>query len=368
MLRSSSVDPGPARNPGSTRTGWPSPRGHPATRRIASRAETYSMPVRHSSVRSRCPGSAALAASGSSADGSATGSGVEAIQGLLVLLSDNAALDLERRCQLATIDGEVVVEHRPLLDRLPPIQAGVQLLDVLVDHVVHLVGFREVLIRLAAQPVVFGPPADRILVQSDQRRSEVLALAEHHELTGVRAQRREFRLDGRRCDVLAVGQLEQFFDPASDREEAVVVELALIPGGQPAVLQRLGRRVVQVVIAGHHTVTAELHLAGVADADLGALERQADGAELVVVRPVDEARAGRFGQPVTLQDQNAWRFEPFGDVAVQRCGTRDEEPYPPPEHVADLGEHQPVEQPLLRYQMGPDEFAFAATVGDLFYH
>src|ERR1700721_1781415 len=175
-----------------------SARARPPMRRTASRAETYSRPVRHSSVRSRCPGSAALAASGSSADGSATGSGVEAIQGLLVLFSDNAALDLERRCQLATVDGEVVVEHRPLLDRLPPIQAGVQLFDVLVDHVVHLIGFREVLIRLVAQPVVFGPPADRVLIQSDQSGCEVLALAEHHELTGVRAQRREFRLDRRR--------------------------------------------------------------------------------------------------------------------------------------------------------------------------
>src|SRR3984957_18684484 len=148
MLRSSSVDPGPARNPGNTRTGWPSPCGQPAMRRIASRAETYSRPVRDSSVRSRCPGSAAFAASGSSADCSATGSGVEAIQGLLVLLKDNPTLHLERRCQLATVDGEVVVEHRPLLDRLPPIQAGVELLDVFVDHVVHGVGFREVLIRL----------------------------------------------------------------------------------------------------------------------------------------------------------------------------------------------------------------------------
>jgi len=91
-----------------------------------------------------------------------------------------------------------VVEYRPLLDRLPPIQAGVQLLDVFVDHVVHLVGFREVLIRLAVQPVVLSPPADRVLVQSDQRGGEVLALAEHHELAGVRAERREFGLDRRR--------------------------------------------------------------------------------------------------------------------------------------------------------------------------
>src|SRR5580658_3610398 len=136
MFRSRSVESGPARKPGSTSTGWPSPRREPAMRRIATRADKYSTPVRHSSVRSRCPGGAALAASGSRSDCSARGSGVEAIQCLLVLLGNHTALHLERRRQLATVDREVVVEHSPLLDRLPPVQAGVELLDVLFDHVV----------------------------------------------------------------------------------------------------------------------------------------------------------------------------------------------------------------------------------------
>src|SRR4051794_38697384 len=49
--------------------------------------------------------------------------GVERVDDVGVVLLDDGALDLHRRCELAGLHREVVVEDLPLLDRLPPVQA-----------------------------------------------------------------------------------------------------------------------------------------------------------------------------------------------------------------------------------------------------
>src|SRR3954471_4182493 len=52
-------------------------------------------------------------------------SGVEAVDGVGVVVLDDVALDLHRGGELTGLDGEVVVEELPLLDRPPPVGAGV---------------------------------------------------------------------------------------------------------------------------------------------------------------------------------------------------------------------------------------------------
>src|SRR6476646_10572553 len=109
--------------------------------------------------------------------------------------------------------------------------------------------------------------------------------------------------------------------------EPVGIDGAHIPGAQPAVVgERVRRFVGQLVIAVHHSAAADLNFPSVAvDAYRGTVEGQADGAQLVVIGPVD-ARPGRgLGQAVALQDQQARGMKPLADVAVQRCRAGDEE-------------------------------------------
>ena len=132
------------------------------------------------------------------------------------------------------------------------------------------------------------------------------------------------------------------------REEAVGVELALVAGVQPAVVgQRLGGLLGQVVVAVHHARALDQDLVVLADLDLAARERRADGAELVVVGVVDEGAGGGLGQAVALEDQDAGGVEPLGDVVVERGRAGDEEADPAAEAVADLAEDQLVEEPVL---------------------
>jgi len=56
------------------------------------------------------------------------------------------------------------------------------------------------------------------------------------------------------------------------------------------------------VVARHDVGAANLDFPVGADAYLGPFEWETDGAELVVIRAVDEPRSRGFGEPVTLQD------------------------------------------------------------------
>ena len=190
----------------------------------------------------------------------------------------------------------------------------------------------------ALHAVLRRPALDRVGVERDERGDEVAVGAVDDELAGVGAQALERRLDDRRRDVLAAARLEQVLLAVGDPQEAPVVDLADVPGVQPALgVERLGGRVGVVVVALHDSGTTQQHLAVLGDADLGARQRPADRAVAVGLGAVDEGCRARLGEPVALGDLHAHGVEPARDVLVQRRRAGDEEADPSTEAVADLG-------------------------------
>ena len=119
------------------------------------------------------------------------------------------------------------------------------------------------------------------------------------------------------------------------------------------------------MVAVHHARALDQDLVVVAELDLAAGEHRADGAELVLVGVVDEGAGRGLGEPVALEDQDAGGVEPLGDVLVEGRGAGDEEADPAAEPVADLAEHQPVEQRVLDLQRQRDRLALGLEPVDL---
>src|SRR5690606_8431501 len=118
--------------------------------------------------------------------------------------------------------------------------------------------------------------------EGDDGGDELATVTLDDQLAGVGADPLEHRLDDRRRDGFAVGGLEQVLLAVGDPQEAVVVELADVAGVEPLVLaERLGRRRLELVVAGGDTRAAEQDLAVLGDLDLGAGQGPADATELI---------------------------------------------------------------------------------------
>src|SRR5207342_1741488 len=63
---------------------------------------------------------------------------VHGVEEVAVLLLDDPALELETRRELPCLDGQVRWQDREVLDRLPPRQPLVELLDVACEQFPHL--------------------------------------------------------------------------------------------------------------------------------------------------------------------------------------------------------------------------------------
>ena len=121
-------------------------------------------------------------------------------------------------------------------------------------------------------------------VERDQRDQVGPPVADHDALGDERVLL-DLGLEVRRGDVLAARGDDDVLLAAGDRQVAVVVELADVAGVQPAVDERLPRRLLVLVVALEDVRAPDQDLAVVGDLDLAARERAADRAELEVVGP-----------------------------------------------------------------------------------
>ena len=76
-------------------------------------------------------------------------------------------------------------------------------------------------------------------------------------------------------------------------------------------------------------------------------QRQADGAESVVVMSIGGQRRAGLREPVALQDEQAGGVKELGDLPCQRRPAGHEVTQPPAERVVEFVEHQPVRQAFV---------------------
>ena len=147
-----------------------------------------------------------------------------------------------------------------------------------------------------------------------------------------------------RKDVQPFGRDDHLLLPPADEHLAVGGDLADIAGVKPAVFEGARRFVGGVEVAGRHVLAADEDLAVGGDLHLDARHRLADrslpGAEGMV--QADDRR--RFGQPVSLDDDEA-ELRPEGfELRLEGRGADDEAPELESEQPMDA----PVPPPALR--------------------
>src|SRR5262245_14430168 len=219
----------------------------------------------------------------------ARGLAVHAVEKVAVLLLDDPSLELETGRELPCLDGQIRWQDREVLDRLPPWQPLVELLDVGGEQVPHLGALDQSLVRHVGEAVLLRPRMDRLRVDRDEGSAVVPLIAVYDHVARIRANRLEEHLDVLRRHVLAARRLDQILLPVGDPQETVVIKFANIAGVQPSVgVERLSRLGGHVVIAAHDARAAQQHLAVFGDPHLGSREARADRSELPMLRAVHE--------------------------------------------------------------------------------
>ena len=148
--------------------------------------------------------------------------------------------------------------------------------------------------------------ADRLLVDADDRRQRVAVAAEHGDVLDVRAEL-EAVLDVVRDVALALRGVHHLRQAAEHDQVAVGLDIAGVAGVQPAVGERLARRLVLLVVAVEDALRAHQDLAAVADPHLDAGERPADRVQPHLVRVLHRVEGAALGLAVELAQLDAER-------------------------------------------------------------
>src|SRR5215210_379720 len=292
--------------------------------------------------------------------------GVERVDFPLVLVGDHVALHLQRRRQLAALLREVVRQDLELLHLLDARELRVHLIEMLLDDRPHL-GVLAQLRRVRRPPLLLAELRALLHVEGDQSDQIGPAVADHDALRDVRALL-DLGLEVGRGDVLAARRDDDVLLAAGDREVAVLVELAEVAGVQPAVLERLARGLLVLVVALEDVRPPDQDLAVVGDPDLASRKCSPDLAELEGVGPCDRRRGRRLGHPPPLEHEHPGRVEEAQDLGVDGSGAGDAVLDPPAEQRSDLGQDLLVSELVLLAQEEPDRlsgsFAFADLLAD----
>ena len=132
------------------------------------------------------------------------------------------------------------------------------------------------------------------------------------------------RLQIGRRDVLAAGSDDQLLLAVDDAKVALIVDLADVPGVQPAVgIDRIGRLLRFFVIPAHQVPATEQHLSVVGDLHLNARIRDTHGPVLDSIERVIGRSDRALGHAPTLPQQYTNRLEELDHLRVDGCRSRD---------------------------------------------
>ena len=219
------------------------------------------------------------------------------------LVSTPRRLIFMRRRHLAVLDRQVAGQDRELLDRLPAVELGVQLLDVAGHHRLAPRARRRSP-RTTCPPAACRPPSPTIAsgssVTSIVQKLRAWPMTTACDVYGQIALNMPSMCDG--AMYLPPDVLTRSFLRSVMRQEAVGVELADVAGAEEAVLGERGRGLLrQVVVAAHDRHAAQQDLAVVVDLALEVAHRLADRADLARSSgAVDEVAGAGLGQAVAL--------------------------------------------------------------------
>ena len=173
------------------------------------------------------------------------------------------------------------------------------------------------------------------LIQVAAHQADLLHMAVLGDLT----------LNRRRRHVLALAGLEDVLHPAGDTQVAVAVQLPLVTGVQPAVLQGLGGFLRVQVVAQHQRRAAKQNFAILGNAHLKPRHRPTNRAKAHLSWPVEAAIGDVFAHPVAFAEGQADGLIPVEQPAGNRRCTRDHHArLIQPQAAADLACHQPAQQ------------------------
>ncbi len=193
-----------------------------------------------------------------------------------VLLVDHPALDLQRRRDLARLQGELVRQQLPGDDLLEAGEIGVDRRHLFADQLADLGVGDQLLVVRRGDPLLLRPGLERLEVRHQQRREELPAVADHHRLADEAAPLQRV-LDRRRRHVLAVGVDDQLLLAVGDPQEALGVDLADVAGVEPPLgVDHLRRLLLHVPVALHDVGALGEDLAVLGDPHLHPGDRLAD--------------------------------------------------------------------------------------------
>ena len=153
-------------------------------------------------------------------------------------------------------------------------------------------------------------------------------------------------LDIFRKDVESLRRHDHFLLASADEQTPVRVELTDIARVEPAVLERLARRLRRLVVAGRHVVSAHQDFAIAGDLDLDAGDRLADRATLCVEWMVQRHDRGGLRQPVSLDHEEPEAAPERFQLRVERRRPHHHRPELEPEHLVDPAVMPPPPGPV----------------------
>src|SRR5690606_32632517 len=250
------------------------------------------------------------------------GRAVQLLDDAPVALLDDATPDLQRRRQLAGLDGELTVEDPDLLRDLEAREAGQPPLYLFLDLLTDSLVANQLRRALRRDPLLLRPPGHLLEIGHDQDDRIRTPVTQHDRLEDVPAVLDRV-LDRLRRHVLAASRHDQILLPVRDAQVAVLVQLADVARVEPAVLvDRLAGRLRLVVVPLHHLRPPHQDLAVRRDHDLRPGDWLADRAQPDRVRQVHVRHRRGLGEAVAFQDDQPGGVEETRDLRVQWRGAR----------------------------------------------
>src|SRR5215469_5830508 len=260
-----------------------------------------------------------------------------------ITLFDGAAFQLHAGGQGAVVGGKLFRDQQYALQLLEARQVFVQLRYNALIQRLHLVMANQFLARSKLYFVVARPVLEQGEIWQDQHGRELALVAQDHRF-GNQGVVLQGVLERLWSDELSSRGLDQVFLAVGHGEVSFGIEVADVPGPEPAVHKRTARFLGTVPVAVKHRRPAHQDFPVVGNPHFHIRQRFPHRAQLVRLGVIDGNHGRSLGQAITFENADADVGVPFGQLASQRRAPGNEDLRPASHAGAHLGKHQLVGQ------------------------